>query len=229
MKLEGSNVNYIDDFFPPDVPTKAKLMFDRGCRDRFVVTNQEATGRAFIFSGTLLKTDLNNSLKPGISVFFRKCDAEVVAHNKNVIRYNGKVQLYVSNVYNNIDECPPDYENDVDEESSPQVKSSKRTSKYSRVKSFVYANIEFINDLDNFKFMRVREFEDDRKYSYQMIKALDYVFMLMSSKKYKFGPINACEEAAKKYNLSWVDIDRGNRARKNIRTACNKLWKKYKS
>ena len=161
MKLQESNTNFVDDLFPPEVPIEVRTKFIMNSEQKFLVCDYEPTGRRFIMSGTLIKTDLNNTLKPGITVYYRKCDCKLLTTKSHqVMKYKDSNILYVSKVYTDITACPPDVENEtkwveieeeeIAEKNTNGGKTSRKTSKYSRVKSFVYANIEYINDLENF-------------------------------------------------------------------------------
>lgn len=97
-----------------------------------------------------------------------------------------------------------------------------------RTKSFVYENMDKINNVDTFIKMRILEFEDNKNYSLEKTNALNYVFKLITNHRYNFGPKAACKEATRKYEkfgLTFKEIDSGNRARMNIRRTCKRLWK----
>lgn len=107
-------------------------------------------------------------------------------------------------------------------DSTAEIKIAK-----SRVNSFVYDGLDWINDLDSFKKLRILEWECLKGYSLYKKKALDYVYKLITEKKYSFDPIYACKEAAKKYpDLTFDEIKSGNQARVNLRVTCKKKWNK---
>ncbi len=243
IKDQEFNVSYPDDLFT-HLQKDQLIKFLGRTEDLYLVYGNEVINKVhkhLIFESTVLKTVKDRYLKVFDKVYYTPSNKNYnIKQISDTLTYRDEYMFTLSANCCSIDpngvvedtireiiekETVLDTKSNEVAISVPDINTSRK-SKHTRVKSFVYANIEHINDIKTFIEMRILEFEDQKGYDSILKSALDYVFVLVTNPKYRLGPKRACEESAKKYKLPLSEIKSGNQARRNIRRSCRKLWEK---